>query len=41
MATFDDNNLPDGVCDTISEKLAMCSSNIATAWAVGGDYVSI
>jgi hypothetical protein len=37
----DDNNLPDDVCDAIFEKLTMCSANIATAWAVGGDYVSI
>ncbi|CAF4919956.1 unnamed protein product [Rotaria sp. Silwood1] len=37
-AQFDDNNLPDGSCDTISQQLAPCASNIATGWAVGGDY---
>lgn len=37
---FDDNNLPDGVCDDIGQKVQLCSSNIATGWAVGGDYVS-
>jgi hypothetical protein len=41
MATFDDNNLPDDVCDFIFENISMCSSNIATGWAVGGDHVSI
>ncbi|CAF3636010.1 unnamed protein product [Rotaria sp. Silwood1] len=38
-AQFDDNNLPDGSCDTISQQLAPCASNIATGWAVGGDYM--
>lgn len=41
MAIFDDNNLPDDVCDEIYEKLTMCSTNLATGWAVGGDYVSV
>ena len=37
--TFDDNNLPDGICDEINQKIEACSANIATGWAVGGDYV--
>ena len=39
-AVFDDNNLPDGLCDEIYSVLAPCASNIATGWAVGGDDVS-
>jgi len=39
-AVFDDNNLPEGVCDQISPKVTSCILNIATAWAVGGDEVS-
>lgn len=38
--TFDDNKLPDGLCDDIYYLLSECSSNIATGWAVGGDDVS-
>jgi hypothetical protein len=38
--TFDDANLPDGVCDEIATQVESCSSNIATVWAVGGDHVS-
>lgn len=38
-AVFDDNNLPDGLCDDIYQLLAECSSNIASGWAVGGDAV--
>jgi hypothetical protein len=37
---FDDNNLPDGLCNDIYEKVSGCSGNIATGWAVGGDEVS-
>ncbi|CAF3793088.1 unnamed protein product [Rotaria sp. Silwood1] len=37
--TFDDNNLPDGVCDEINDKIEPCSSSIATGWAVGGDHL--
>ncbi|CAF4329619.1 unnamed protein product, partial [Rotaria sordida] len=37
-AQFDDNNLPDSPCDEIYSQLVACSSNIATGWAVGGDY---
>jgi hypothetical protein len=40
-AKFDDANLPDDVCDVISAQLTLCASNIATAWAVGGDDVRI
>ena len=39
-AVFDEKNLPDGLCDDFAEKLELCSSNIATGWAVGGDFVS-
>jgi hypothetical protein len=39
-AVFDDKNLPSGVCDDIGNYIGPCASNIATAWAVGGDYVS-
>ena len=37
---LDDTSLPDGVCDELSDKTRLCSSNIATGWAVGGDFVS-
>lgn len=40
-AVFDDNALPEGVCDDMYRELAPCTSNIATGWAVGGDPVSI
>jgi hypothetical protein len=39
-AVFDDNNLPDGVCDEVYGYLGQCTSNIAVGWAVGGDDVS-
>ena len=39
-AVFDDNNLPDAICDDIYYLLQDCASNIATGWAVGGDDVS-
>ncbi|CAF2373593.1 unnamed protein product [Rotaria sp. Silwood2] len=38
-AVFDDNNLPDGLCDEIMPKIAECASNIASGWAVGGDDI--
>lgn len=38
---FDDAKLPDGICDAILSKARMCSSKLATAWAVGGDPVRI
>ncbi|CAF3387948.1 unnamed protein product [Rotaria sp. Silwood1] len=38
-AVFDDNNLPDGLCDEIMPKIAQCASNIASGWAVGGDDI--
>jgi len=38
-AVFDDNNLPDGLCDDIEEKIRHCSANIASGWAVGGDEI--
>jgi hypothetical protein len=37
---FNDSNLPDGICDDILDQTELCSWNIATGWAVGGDYVS-
>jgi hypothetical protein len=39
-AVFDDSSLPSGLCDDLASFIAPCASNIATAWAVGGDYVS-
>ncbi|UJR07225.1 hypothetical protein I4U23_011513 [Adineta vaga] len=36
---FDDNNLPDGLCDDLYDQLDMCTSNLATGWAVGGDFM--
>ena len=40
-AVFDDDNLPEGVCDDMYLTLSPCTSNIATGWAVGGDLVSL
>lgn len=37
---FDDNNLPEGLRDTLPRETGLCSVNTANAWAVGGDYVS-
>ncbi|CAF4370643.1 unnamed protein product [Rotaria sp. Silwood2] len=39
-AIFDDENLPSGICDDLGEVLIPCTSNIATGWAVGGDYIN-
>ncbi len=39
-AVFDDNDLPDGLCNEMYMKIALCVTNIATGWAVGGDDVS-
>ena len=38
---FNDSNLPTGICDELAADIAPCASNIATGWAVGGDYVSV
>ncbi|CAF4866010.1 unnamed protein product, partial [Rotaria sp. Silwood1] len=38
-AQFDDNNLPDDLCDSIYQQIEPCAFNIATGWAVGGDYM--
>ncbi len=38
---FSDDNLPEGVCDDLYAKISACTANIATAWAVGGDTVSV
>ena len=40
-AVFDDNNLPDGLCDDLNTELEPCASNIASGWAVGGDAVRL
>lgn len=40
-AVFDDSKLPEGVCDDIYSELTLCSSNIATGWAIGGDDVRL
>ncbi|CAF1194209.1 unnamed protein product [Rotaria sp. Silwood1] len=39
-AVYDDKNLPSGICDDLGEVLIPCTSNIATGWAVGGDYIN-
>lgn len=36
---FDDNNLPDGLCDEMYQQIGGCMSNIASGWAVGGDDI--
>ena len=41
FATFDDNNLPNDVCDTINDRTILCATNVASAWAIGGDGVSV
>ena len=38
-ATFDDKNLPDGICDEIIESISLCFISVASIWAVGGDEV--
>ncbi|CAF0896019.1 unnamed protein product [Adineta steineri] len=40
MATFNDEKLPDDLCDDIYDEVKLCSSNFATVWAVGGDIVT-
>ncbi len=39
--TFDDTNLPSGICDDITNKYSSCMANVANGWAVGGDHVSL
>ncbi|CAF0842897.1 unnamed protein product [Didymodactylos carnosus] len=41
LAIFNDENLPEGICNDISTKINLCSSNIANGWAVGGDVLDI
>ncbi|CAF1402975.1 unnamed protein product, partial [Didymodactylos carnosus] len=36
-AVFDDNNLPNGICDDIIQSIFPCFTNVASIWAVGGD----
>ncbi|CAF4552760.1 unnamed protein product [Rotaria sp. Silwood1] len=36
---FNDNNLPDEVCDDIVDQSELCATNIATGWAIGGDHI--
>lgn len=38
---YDENNLPDDVCDEIQAEIRPCMANIATGWAVSGDDVSL
>ncbi|CAF3465404.1 unnamed protein product [Rotaria socialis] len=38
---LDDANLPDGVCDDILTGMRMCSSNVATSWAIGADLTTV
>ncbi|CAF3199418.1 unnamed protein product [Rotaria sp. Silwood2] len=37
---FDDNNLPDGECDQIIERITTCRSNMITMWSIGADDIS-
>ena len=37
---FDDQNLPDGLCDEMINQIYPCAANIASGWAVGGNEVS-
>ena len=39
-ARFNDSNLLRGLCDDIDTAIQLCTSNIATGWAVGADYVN-
>lgn len=39
-ATFDDRNLPDGLCDDMIDQIFPCAANIASGWAIGGNEVS-
>ncbi|CAF2811795.1 unnamed protein product, partial [Rotaria sp. Silwood2] len=34
---FDDNNLPDGICDEIIESILPYATNVTAVWTVGGD----
>ncbi|CAF3853401.1 unnamed protein product [Rotaria sp. Silwood1] len=38
-AIFDDNNLPDGICDEIIASIFQCFKTVASIWAVGGDEI--
>ncbi|CAF1269363.1 unnamed protein product, partial [Didymodactylos carnosus] len=40
LAIFNDENLPEGICNDTSAKVNLCLSNIANGWAVGGDVVN-
>ncbi|CAF4012623.1 unnamed protein product [Adineta steineri] len=37
---FNNTQLPDGICDDLLTKMRMCSSKLATAWAIGGDLIT-
>ncbi|UJR17775.1 hypothetical protein I4U23_004673 [Adineta vaga] len=41
MDILDDTKLPDGICDNILTEMRMCSSNLATAWAIGADVTTL
>jgi hypothetical protein len=36
---IDDAKLLDGICDEVLTGMRMCSSKLATAWAIGADTV--
>ncbi len=38
---FDDENLPEGICNDITTAYSQCMSNVANGWAIGGDHVSL
>ncbi len=37
---YDDNDLPEGLCNHMLAAISPCTINAATAWAVGGDEVT-
>ncbi|CAF3053826.1 unnamed protein product [Rotaria sp. Silwood2] len=37
---FNDSNLPEGLCYNVKSQIQSCAINIATGWAVGGDYMT-
>ncbi|CAF2880902.1 unnamed protein product [Rotaria sp. Silwood2] len=39
IAVFNDNKLPDGPCDEISENIFSCVRTLTTVWAVRGDEI--
>ncbi len=37
---FDDNKLPDGLCDEIADDIEFCSYSVLVGWSVGADTLS-